>query len=118
MAARLTAEDLRYRAITEADWQRKVEELLTQYGWLFYHAPDNRPGRSGHVQNIRAGFPDLVAVRGSRIIYAELKRETGKQSPAQVIWQNRLEAAGAEYYLWKPSDVTGVAQILSPQWSA
>lgn len=117
MAARLTARDHQLRAVTERQWQTTVEAMLRANGWRFYHAPDNRPGRNGAVQNIRAGYPDLTAVRGSRLIYAELKRETGKTTPDQDSWLADLAAAGAECYVWRPSDAPALGAILAPGWT-
>lgn len=118
MAARLTARDIQLRAITERDWQAKVQIMLTAYGWLWYHAPDNRPGANGRVQAIKAGFPDLVAVRGARILYIELKKEIGKTTPEQDVWHWKLREAGAEVYVWRPSDSTRVAEVLRQEFAA
>jgi hypothetical protein len=117
MAPRLTARDHQLRAVTEAAHQKNVEALLTLYGWRFFHAPDNRPGRNGAVQNIKAGYPDLTAVRGTRLLYAELKRETGKTTPDQDAWLADLAAAGAECYVWRPSDLAEIARVLAPDWT-
>jgi VRR-NUC domain len=59
-----------------------------------------------------SGFPDLVLVR-DRVIFAELKREGGKLSAAQREWVEALEKAGAETYVWFPSMLDQVAEILS-----
>lgn len=112
MPRRLTDRERLLRAVTEASFQRQVEALLTGYGWRWYHAPDNRPS-NGFVQNVRAGFPDIVAVRGDRMIFAELKRETGKVSPAQEEWLAALQAAQAEVYVWRPRDVEEISRILA-----
>ncbi|ASR83900.1 hypothetical protein SEA_SHROOMS_19 [Arthrobacter phage Shrooms] len=116
MPPRLTDHDRQLRTITEAAWQKKVQDLLTLYGWKWYHAPDNRPGRGGYVQNIKAGYPDIHAVRGKRSIYAELKRETGKTTPEQDEWLEALSEAGHETYVWRPRDIDEVITILSSQW--
>ncbi len=116
MTARLTPHEVALRAILERDWQATVETLARAHGWKTYHPPDNRPvtSRSGsrYVQNIRAGFPDLVLVRGPRLVAAELKRETEHPTPDQVAWLTALREAGAETYVWRPSDLTTVRTIL------
>lgn len=117
MAARLTARDHQLRAVTEARHQKTVEGLLRVNGWRFYHAPDNRPGRNGAVQNIRAGFPDLLAVRGARALAIELKRQTGKTTPEQDDWLRDMAAAGMETYVWRPSDMEEIARVLAPGWT-
>lgn len=85
-------------------------------GWTYYHSPDNRP-INGHIQNVKAGFPDLTAVRGTRLIFAELKRELGETSDKQDAWLEQLAATGhAEVYVWRPSDLVLVKKILAPIW--
>lgn len=116
MPKKLTDEERLLRAITEASFQRDVEAVLNRFGWLYFHAPDNKPNRFGHIQNIKAGFPDLVAVRYDRVIYAELKREKGVVSEDQQKWHDALKRAGQEAYIWRPSDMTELTGILSPSW--
>lgn len=117
MAARLTARDHQLRAVTEKQWQATVERMLTLNGWRYFHAPDNRPSANGRVQNIKAGYPDLTAVRGARLLYAELKRETGRTTPDQDGWLADLQAAGAECYVWRPSDAPALQAVLAPGWT-
>lgn len=112
MARRLTEEEKLLRLITEKTFQKWVEAVLSEEGWLWYHAPDNVP-RNGHIQNIKAGFPDLVAVRGRRIIYIELKRETGTTTEAQEWWHAALREAGQEVYVWRPRDKGTIRKYLS-----
>ncbi len=79
--------------------------LAPMLGWrLCYHTLRSKGSQSG--------FPDRVLVR-ERIIFAELKREKGVVTPGQVEWLNGLAAAGAEVYLWRPSDLDEIALILS-----
>ena len=74
-------------SLTERVWERHVEELAAALGYRSYHTHDSR--RSA------AGFPDLVLLRPPRPpIYAELKTERGKVSPAQQEWILELQAAG------------------------
>jgi hypothetical protein len=111
MKTRLTEKEKLLRGIREREWQKHVMEIATQLGWLYYHAPDNKPV-NGRVQNITAGFPDLVLVKAPRIVYAELKRETGKLSPAQEKWLYLLKACGQEAYVWRPSNLNDVIATL------
>ena len=74
-----------------------VIDLADLLGWLVYHTHDSR--RSA------AGFPDLVFVRGERLIVAELKTERGRVSNAQSAWLAALDAiSGIETYVWRPND--------------
>jgi hypothetical protein len=118
MSARLSPDELRLRSLTEKQWQDTVTGLATRLGWRWYHSPDNRPvtARSGkrYVQDIKAGFPDLVLTRGPRLVFAELKRQgpAGKVSDEQHAWLLALAYAGAETYVWRPGDLTTVRTVL------
>lgn len=114
MARRLTEDEKLLRLITEKTFQKWLQAVLTELGWRWYHAPDNVP-RNGHVQNIKAGFPDLVAVRGRRVLFIELKttKPESKTTPAQDEWLADLRQAGQEVYVWRPSDKGKLRSILS-----
>jgi VRR-NUC domain len=116
VAPRLTPHQKLLRTIPEKGWQGTVEDVLKVYGWLYYHAPDNRP-INGRIQNVKAGFPDLIAVRGPRHLAIELKRETGKTTPEQDTWLAAFAEAGAECYVWRPSDHAEVLRVLAPGWT-
>ena len=112
MAHRLSPTEKAWRAISEKEWQYQVECLAQSLGWKYYHAPDNRPVY-GRIQNVVAGFPDCVFVKGNRLVFAELKKEIGVVSAAQQIWLDALAATGAEVYVWRPSQMREVQQILA-----
>jgi hypothetical protein len=112
MPPRLSDREKALRTITEARFQRDVEHLLLLFGWRHYHAPANKPV-NGRVQNIKAGFPDLVAVRAGRLIFAELKTQTGKLGKDQPEWLEDLEKTGAEVYLWRPEDMAAIRDTLA-----
>lgn len=112
MATRLTILEKAYRSISEREWQNQVHKIAVSYGWKYYHAPDNKP-INGRIQRVVAGFPDLVMVKGKRVLFAELKKETGVLSDAQKEWLDVLQNAGMETYVWRPSQVREVKQILS-----
>ncbi len=92
-------------AISEKEFRRQVRNLAKMLGWRDYftwtavHSP--------------AGFPDLVLVRGERLMFAELKSETGKLTEPQRLWLWALAATGrAEIYVWKPSNLQRIAEAL------
>lgn len=115
MAPRLTPSEKALRTITEREWQKSVTALMTAYGWHWWHSPDNRPV-NGRIQNIRPGLPDLIAARGSRLLFVELKRETGKTTPEQDTALAALGGTGAEIYVWRPRDIAEARQTLMPSW--
>lgn len=109
------------RAISERSFQTAVIDYARRCGWLVAHLHDSRrqvaPGV--HVgDRDAAGFPDLVLVRGQRVLFAELKAETGKLRPAQVLWLAALRAVerdGAGRVLvreWRPSDWPEIERTL------
>ena len=96
------------RAITETAWMRTVVQYATLHGWLCYHT-----FRSTHSPS---GFPDLCLVRPSataRLVFAELKAETGKLTPTQEAWLIALRGVpGVEVFCWRPSDWPAVRDAL------
>jgi len=92
-------------SMTEEEWLQQVRELARLKGWLNYHTRSSR--RSD------PGFPDLVLVRGDRLIFAELKREKGRLTESQRIWLEALGATDAESYIWRPSDWERVEEVLA-----
>lgn len=90
--------------ITEEQWQSQVLQLARLLKYRCYHTHDSRRSEPG--------FPDLVMVRGKRVIFAELKRETGRLTPSQHAWLRSLSEAGQEAYVWRPSDFDKVMETL------
>ena len=90
--------------LTERDFSRQVIDLARFRGWLIYHS-----WTSIHSP---AGFPDLVMTRKGRLIFAELKRDKGKLTPAQEEWLAALRETAAGVYEWKPADWENIMEIL------
>jgi hypothetical protein len=99
----------------ERDFQTYVIDLATVNQWRIAHFRKAQTARGRWITPVAAdgaGFPDLVLVR-DRIIYAELKTNTGKLGPAQIAWGQALTRAGAEYYVWRPRDADEVQAVLT-----
>lgn len=92
---------------TEESFQCVVRALARMHGWLCYHTRDSRRSPDG--------FPDLVLVKGSRLVVAELKSAKGKTTAAQGAWLEAFRATGAEVFVWKPSDWPMIQQVLGGQ---
>lgn len=90
---------------TEAQFQASVLRLAWARGWLAYHT------RLSIGSN--AGFPDLVLVRGERVLWRELKSARGTLTDDQIEWLERLHAAGQDAKLWRPGDWDEIEQELS-----
>jgi hypothetical protein len=89
---------------TEKNWSKQVAQLAQQLGWRRYHT--FRSERS------QPGYPDETLIR-DRVIWLELKTETGKLSDAQRSWLTALLDAGAEAYVARPRDLVFLGYVLS-----
>ncbi len=102
----------------EMDLQAAVIDLARHTGWYTQHSRRahvaRQDGSTYHATPISGdtGFPDLVLVHKNRpnMFIVELKSDTGRLSPAQKRWGERL-AHVAEY---APSVRTGV--VYPDQW--
>jgi predicted GNAT family acetyltransferase len=68
---------------TEAAFQVRVIALLTAHGYACYHTHDARRSEPG--------FPDLIAIRGSRLLAIELKVGRYQLTTAQREWLRRFD---------------------------
>jgi hypothetical protein len=100
------------RATTERQFQDIVREFAALMGWThIYHTFDAR--RSD------AGFPDLVLVRDTQLLFVELKTEKGKVRPEQESWgQALVQVEGAvpwnvRYRIWRPSQWEQIVETLA-----
>ena len=83
------------KVLSEKDFLSQVKDLAKIYHWRLYH-----PFLSKWSER---GYPDITLVRPPRIIFAELKRETGKLTSSQEEWGELLRGCpGVEYYCWRP----------------
>src|SRR5438132_4550516 len=92
-------------SISEKDWQRRVLDCARLFNWRFAHF---RPARTTKgwrtaLEGDR-GFPDCVFVKPPRIIFAELKSDSGKATVDQVLWLEDLKSSGVESYCLRPTD--------------
>jgi len=92
--------------ITEKVWTAQFRQLVKTFGWEAYHTFFSRFSERG--------FPDFVLYNTAqkRVMFVELKTETGKLSEHQERWRDGLLACGQEFYCWRPSDFDKTAAIL------
>lgn len=84
------------RAMPEADLQTLIIELAKVRGWLLW--------RDNYSQRNRPGWPDLVLCRRGRLLFLELKSETGRVRPEQAEWLEALRlVTGVEVHVVRPS---------------
>lgn len=104
------------RAMTEKQWQATVMDAAARCGWRTAHfrrAQNARGDWRTPVAGDGAGWPDLVMLRGDRVIVAELKTATGRVEPDQRAWLDAWRAAGAEVHVWRPGDLDVVLAALA-----
>jgi Holliday junction resolvase len=83
-------------AISEAEFQAQVVELAKLWGWRAYHTFDSRKSV--------AGFPDLILIRGERLLAVELKTDKGDTTPEQTDWLMAFgRVTDCTSFLWKPA---------------
>ncbi len=90
-------------AISEKQFERQVKDAASLFKWEYYH--------THRSQFSPAGFPDCVFVRET-VIYAELKAEKGKLSEDQRRWLLALVRAGQRVYVWRPSSIDQIIEVL------
>ena len=107
---------------TEEEFQQQVIDLAHYDGWKVAHFRKARIMVNGKetyrtpVQADGTGFPDLILVKGKRLIAAELKIKRGgriKMTAEQWDWLEALGRAGTEVYTWIPEDWEDIVEILS-----
>lgn len=93
--------------MNETEFQGKVIEAAHTFGWAVAHF---RPAMTKHgwrtpVAADGKGFPDLVLVSPEGgVLWRELKVPPNTLTDDQIVWRDRLLAAGADWALWVPDD--------------
>lgn len=92
--------------VTEEVFQKQVIEFAQRQGWLVAHF---RPAWAGErmitpVAGDGKGFPDLILVKGSAKLAAELKVPPHKPTEEQMVWLARLILGGVPAWVWEPQD--------------
>lgn len=90
--------------LTEKAFQAQVVQYARLHGWLVFHDFDSRRSEPG--------LPDLLMVRGSRLVFAELKVGKNKLSEAQEKWVAALEYVTDNVYVWRPEDWPSIELVL------
>ena len=80
--------------MTERDLLDAVRQACRWSALLVYHTHDSRRSERG--------FPDVVICGPSGVLFRELKSSTGRLSPAQREWLDKLRQAGADAAVWRP----------------
>lgn len=110
------------KSANESDFTETVIELAQWTGWLVHH---DRPARTKDSWRTAvqgdAGFPDLVLAKAGRVIFAELKSNSGVVSSAQREWLSALgwgrtnddhPPRRIRTFVWRPSDMAEIRRVL------
>lgn len=92
----------------ERQFQTRVTQVAQLLGWRVYSIPDSR-------RATLSGYPDLTMWKLSplpRLLFVELKTNTGKLSKEQSVVLNELQQTGAEVYVWRPKDYDTIVRLL------
>jgi hypothetical protein len=100
--------------LTEAQFLRQVLALAKLHGWRRAHF---RPARTATgwttaVQGDGKGFPDLLLLRGTSMLVAELKIPPNEPTTEQLAWLENFRAAGIPGYIWTPADWPAIEHVL------
>lgn len=104
--------------VSEAEFQSAVIQLAQVTGWRVAHfraAQNSRGDWRTPVAADGTGFPDLVLVRGHKLLFRELKTVKGRLTIEQLAWGEALKAAGANWGVWRPSDWDLIESALKRQ---
>jgi hypothetical protein len=98
----------------EREFAYQVEHLLDLFGWLWKHDEPAVRQSGNWATSFRGarGFPDYVATRDGRLIFAEIKNERGRLTRDQTEWLGQLGNTGAEVFTWRPDDLETIKKVL------
>lgn len=90
----------------ERDFQRQFTRAADMTHWLNYHTVNSKKSRRG--------FPDSVLVKGSTLLFAELKVPPNDLSPEQKVWIQALSRVErVEVHVWTPDDREEISKRLA-----
>jgi hypothetical protein len=116
---RMTATDANaasLRALSEEDFQPQVIDLAHIYGWRHMHVRRTiGRGKRWTTGTSAKGWPDLTlwSPRHHRLMFVELKTETGKTDLDQLVVLGELSESGAHVHLWRPHDLDAMTACFS-----
>jgi hypothetical protein len=91
--------------MSEAKIQQEIVKAVRKLGILIFSVPNEGARGNAVTQGILIatglwpGVSDLIAVLPIGVIFIEVKTDTGKQSPKQIQFQNRVESMGYQYHV-------------------
>ena len=106
-------------SMREAEFQAQVIEYARSRGWRVAHFRKVRVQRKDGttywetpVAAGGVGFPDLLMVRGDRLLVAELKVPPNTTTPEQRAWIAAFLLANVEARVWTPANWPEIEEVL------
>lgn len=106
-------------SMRESEFQLQVIEYAQLRKWKVAHfravCVRRANGETYYETPVAAngkGFPDLLMVRGDRLLVAELKVPGNTTSPEQDEWLTRFRGAGVPAFVWFPEDWPAIEEVL------
>jgi hypothetical protein len=125
MPKRLTDKEKFWREISEKGLQSAFMQEARGLGWMVFHFSDSRKMVRRGSRYIPVGdpdakgLPDLIMCHPRwGVVFIEVKKELGKLEPEQEEARNALLAAGAKWYLLRPSTQERLSEGLAKGFEA
>lgn len=102
--------------MTETAFLKTILAIARLYRWRCLHVRPawSRKGWRTPVQGPGSkGFPDLVLLKGKRLLVRELKTDKGRLFAEQEEWLADLQEAGVDAGVWTPKDWKTIEEELS-----
>jgi hypothetical protein len=90
---------------SEKKFQAHVARLAESHEWEVFHVFDSRRSKPG--------FPDLLMIKGSRLLVCELKVGKNTTTADQDKWLALFRTVGAEAFRWYPADWPALVSTLT-----
>jgi Holliday junction resolvase len=101
----MASRELLASIMSEAQLQETLRDALLYNGWAYYHAYNS--------QRSPEGFPDIVAIKGQRLLVAELKDARRKPTTAQVDWLTAFaHISRVDAKLWRPAHLEEALELI------
>lgn len=94
---------------TELQCEATIIAAAQRAGWRVHGERTVKTSKGDHLTPIKGdkGYPDLTLVRGTQLIFVELKRDgTGRVGEGQQEWVDALDDVPGvrAFFVWVPSD--------------
>ena len=89
---------------SEREWQQALVDLFERFRWAVQHVYPLRTQHGWRTGTTASGWPDLVMLRGHRLVALEVKGVRTALRPEQRAWLMRFEDVGARALVLRPTD--------------